>query len=149
MSLYVYIPFLLLLVFSSTSFSSTETATDDKDEALLIAYLKQRWKGDISDLLKELKLTEPSSDLPRDLPLLLEQRCQHNTDESLFYYVFNISMALVILAMAIVLGCNAADNVVGAPSFDTLSATAIVTSAVVIGIAGFEARHKLPGLSSL
>lgn len=146
MSLYVYIPFLLLLVFSSTSFSSTETATDDKDEALLIAYLKQRWKGDISDLLKELKMTEPSSS---DLPLLLEQRCQHNTDESLFYYVFNISMALVILAMAIVLGCNAADNVVGAPSFDTLSATAIVTSAVVIGIAGFEARHKLPGLSSL
>ena len=145
MSLYVYIPFLLLLVLSPTSFSSTETATDDKDEALLIAYLKQRWKGDISDLLKELKLTEPSS----DLPLLLEQRCQHNTDESLFYYVFNISMALVILAMAIVLGCNAADNVVGAPSFDTLSATAIVTSAVVIGIAGFEARHKLPGLSSL
>ena len=145
MSPYVYIPFLLLLVLSPTSFSSTETATDDKDEALLIAYLKQRWKGDISNLLKELKLTEPSS----DLPLLLEQRCQHNTDESLFYYVFNISMALVILAMAIVLGCNAADNVVGAPSFDTLSATAIVTSAVVIGIAGFEARHKLPGLSSL
>lgn len=145
MSLYVYIPFLLLLVLSLTSFSSTETATDDKDEALLIAYLKQRWKGDISDLLKELKLTEPSS----DLPLLLEQRCQHNTDESLFYYVFNISMALVILAMAIVLGCNAADNVIGAPSYDTLSATAIVTSAVVIGIAGFEARHKLPGLSSL
>ena len=145
MSLYVYIPFLLLLVLSPTSFSSTETATDDKDEALLIAYLKQRWKGDISDLLKELKLTEPSS----DLPLLLEQRCQHNTDESLFYYVFNISMALVILAMAIVLGCNAADNVIGAPSYDTLSATAIVTSAVVIGIAGFEARHKLPGLSSL
>lgn len=145
MSLYVYIPFLLLLVLSLTSFSSTETTTDDKDEALLIAYLKQRWKGDISGLLKELKLTEPSS----DLPLLLEQRCQHNTDESLFYYVFNISMALVILAMAIVLGCNAADNVVGAPSYDTLSATAIVTSAVVMGIAGFEARHKLPGLSSL
>ena len=89
-------------------------------------------------------MAEPSS----DLPLILKEGFQQNTEGPLFYYVVNISMALVILAMILVFGSNAVGN--GALNYAILPASsAMVASAVVTGIAGFDARHKIPGLSSL